>query len=174
MANATTAPKSLPPRPEFAKLAEPLRCEMKVHCYRMLGSLHEAEDFVQETFLRGWRGFDNFEGGSFRAWLYRIATNACLNALESRKNARRWLPDQRTPASTTPEAAPVEIAWLEPYPDSELENIADEAPHPEARYASRETTETRFRRRDPGIIAAAARSAHPLRRARMVGRRGRG
>src|SRR5215510_7731047 len=85
----------------FERLAEPLRREIKLHCYRMLGSVHDAEDLVQETYLRAWRNFDSFEGrGSFRAWLYQIATNACLNALASRKNVRRLLPDQRAPAST--------------------------------------------------------------------------
>ena len=81
----------------FEQLAEPFRREIKLHCYRMLGSLHEAEDLVQETYLRAWRSFDSFDGGSFRAWLYRIATNACLNALASRKHARRLMPDQHAP-----------------------------------------------------------------------------
>src|ERR1035438_4240454 len=88
----------------FEQLAEPFRREIKLHCYRMLGSLHEADDLVQETYLRAWRSFSSFEAGSadergaFRAWLYRIATNACLNALEGRKHQQRYLPDQLGPA----------------------------------------------------------------------------
>jgi RNA polymerase sigma-70 factor (ECF subfamily) len=132
----------------FERLAEPLRREIKVHCYRMLGSLHEAEDAVQETYLRAWRSFDGFKAGSFRAWLYRIATNVCLNALAARKHAQRLLPNQQAPAAVIvqmPEGAPpAEVAWLEPYPDSNLEGIADEAPNPEARYASREAVQLAF------------------------------
>jgi RNA polymerase sigma-70 factor, ECF subfamily len=132
----------------FERTAEPFRREIKLHCYRMLGSLHEAEDLVQETYLRAWRSFDGFKGGSFRAWLYRIATNACLNAIASRKHAQRFLPDLHGPAASTvqmPEGAPpVDVAWLEPYPDSNLEGIADEAPNPEARYASREAVQLAF------------------------------
>jgi len=135
-----------PPRKAFERLAEPFRREIKLHCYRMLGSLHDAEDLVQETYLRAWRSFDSFEGGSFRAWLYRIATNACLDALASRKHAQRLLPDQRAPASTLmPDGTPAaDVAWLEPYPDSNLEGIADEAPNPEARYSSREAVQLAF------------------------------
>jgi RNA polymerase sigma-70 factor, ECF subfamily len=131
---------------EFERLAEPLRREIKVHCYRMLGSVHEAEDLVQETYLRAWRSFDSFEGGSFRAWLYRVATNACLNALASRKNARRLLPDQLGPAAEPlpPGAPATDIAWLEPLPDSALTAIADDAPTPEARYTSREAVQIAF------------------------------
>ena len=133
----------------FERLAEPFRREMKVHCYRMLGSVHEAEDLVQETFLRAWRSFDTFDGtGSFRAWLYRIATNACLNALASRKNAQRLMPDQQAAATTIvqmpPGAPAMDVAWLEPYPDSDLKGIADEAPNPEARYTSREAVQLAF------------------------------
>jgi RNA polymerase sigma-70 factor (ECF subfamily) len=131
----------------FERLAEPFRRELKLHCYRMVGSVHEAEDLVQETYLRAWRAFDSFEGrGSFRAWLYRIATNACLNALASRKSAQRLLPDQRLPATAQmPEGTPAtDVAWLEPYPDSHLEGIADDAPNPEARYAAREAVQLAF------------------------------
>src|SRR6516165_4802340 len=140
--------KAVPEQPNqaFQRLAEPLRREIRLHCYRMLGSVHEAEDLVQETYLRAWRGFDGFEGGSFRAWLYRIATNACLNALEARKSAQRLLPDQVGAAATQmPDGAPpTEIAWLEPYPDSQLEAIADDRPDPEARYAAREAVQLAF------------------------------
>jgi RNA polymerase sigma-70 factor, ECF subfamily len=132
----------------FEELAEPLRRELKLHCYRMLGSLHEADDLVQETYLRAWRSFDKFEGGSFRAWLYRIATNACLNALSTRKNRQRFLPDQQAPAAASfqmPEGTPpADIPWLEPYPDSNLEEIADIAPNPAARYASHEAVQLAF------------------------------
>src|SRR5260221_9076265 len=135
----------------FERIAEPFRRELKLHCYRMLGSVHEAEDLVQETYVRAWRGFNRFDGrGSFRAWLYRIATNACLDALASRKNLQRLLPDQRDAATAQmPDGAPafppaIDMAWLEPYPDQFLEGIADDAPNPEARYASREAVQLAF------------------------------
>src|SRR6266446_9407204 len=131
----------------FEQLAEPLRRELRVHCYRMLGSLHEAEDAVQEAYLRAWRSFKSFDGsGPFRAWLYRIATNACLDTLASRKHAKRLLPDQRAPATAEmPDGTPAtDVAWLEPYPDSELEGIADDAPNTEARYTSRQAVQLAF------------------------------
>ena len=130
----------------FERLAEPFRREIKLHCYRMLGSLHEADDLVQETYLRAWRSFDSFAGGSFRAWLYRIATNACLNALAARKHVQRLLPDQMGPATVQlPDGAPAtEVAWLEPYPDANMEWIADDSPNPEARYTSRESVRLAF------------------------------
>ena len=113
----------------------------------MLGSLHEAEDAVQETYLRAWRGFGNFDGsGSLRAWLYRIATNASLDALARRKRMKRYLPDQHAPpTSGMPDGNPAaDVAWLEPYPDSELDDVADDAPNPEARLTSRETVQLAF------------------------------
>jgi len=130
----------------FEAIAEPFRREIKFHCYRMLGSLDEAEDLVQETYFRAWRSFDRFGGGSIRAWLYRIATNACLNALASRKSTQRFLPDQLTPAAIgMPEGAPAtEVAWLEPYPDSNLEGIAYDSANPAVRYASREAVQLAF------------------------------
>jgi RNA polymerase sigma-70 factor (ECF subfamily) len=130
----------------FERLAEPFRREIKLHCYRLLGSLQDADDLVQETYLRAWRGFDSFEGGNFRAWLYRIATNACLNALASRKHAQRLLPDQHGPATEQmPNGKPAtEVAWLEPYPDSNLEGIVDDTLNPEARYTSRESVQLAF------------------------------
>src|SRR5215470_13441104 len=118
----------------FERLAEPLRREIKVHCYRMLGSLHEAEDAVQETYLRAWRNFESFDGrGSFRAWLYQIATNVSLNTIAARKQAQRILPDQRAPPTDQmPDGTPAsELAWLEPLPDSYLEGLVDDAPNPE-------------------------------------------
>lgn len=131
---------------DFKRLAEPLRREINLHCYRMLGSLHDAEDLVQETYLRAWRGFSTFDGGSMRAWLYRIATNACLNVLESRKHARKFLPDQVGPASAPMlgSGPSTDLPWLEPYPDSNLEGLADEAPNPEVRYSSRESIQLAF------------------------------
>jgi RNA polymerase sigma-70 factor (ECF subfamily) len=133
----------------FERAAEPFRRELKLHCYRMVGSVNEAEDLVQETYLRAWRSFDSFDGrGSFRAWLYRIATNVCLDTFASRRKARRVLPDQQAPAQVVvrmPEGAPpTEVAWFEPYPDSNLDEILDEAPNPEARYASREAVRLAF------------------------------
>ncbi len=150
----TTPEPSRQPQPAarssetFERLAEPLRREIKLHCYRMLGSLHEAEDAVQESYLRAWRSFDTFADGSFRAWLYRIATNVCLDAIARRKHVQRLLPDQRAPATSAvqmPDGPPAtEVAWLEPYPDSDLEGIADEAPDPEARYTAREAVQLAF------------------------------
>jgi RNA polymerase sigma-70 factor (ECF subfamily) len=104
----------------FADLVEPHRHELRVHCYRMSGSYDEAEDYVQETFLRAWRNIAGFEGrSSVRTWLYRIATNVCLDALDGR--ARRILPDQLTEGEL-----PGEVLWLQPFPEPDDATIARE------------------------------------------------
>jgi RNA polymerase sigma-70 factor, ECF subfamily len=145
-------PTNLGDNQAFEQLAEPIRREIKLHCYRMLGSLHEAEDAVQETYLRAWRSFSTFEAGtadergSFRAWLYKIATNACLNALEGRKHQQRYLPYQLGPAGPPKmEGDPaLDVPWLEPYPDANLEGLAEAAPNPEARFTVRESVQLAF------------------------------
>jgi RNA polymerase sigma-70 factor (TIGR02960 family) len=128
----------------FRSLAEAHRGELQVHCYRMLGSLQDAEDAVQETLLAAWQGLGGFEGrSSVRTWLYRIATNRCLNALRS--SARRT-PAAAPPALSAPSAPSRlgEVTWLQPYPDALLEGLSDQAPGPEARYESRETISLAF------------------------------
>jgi RNA polymerase sigma-70 factor, ECF subfamily len=135
-------------RRAFQELAEPFRAEIQLHCYRMLGSLQDAEDLVQETFVRAWRGLSGFEGrSSFKNWLYRIATNACLNAMASRKSARRRpLPQTESPpALGAPAGEPAtELAWLEPYPDTALAGVAEPAPGPDTRYEMRESVQVAF------------------------------
>ncbi len=143
----SSAPMAAPATAQaFEQLAAPLRRGLGLHCYLMLGSLHEAEDLVQETLLRAWRSFERFDGRAFRAWLYRIATHACLDALERRAQAQRLLPDQLGPASTSlqPGAPAAEVAWLEPYPDARLEEVADGALTPEGRTAAREAVRLAF------------------------------
>jgi RNA polymerase sigma-70 factor (ECF subfamily) len=118
--------------PAFAALAERHRRELHVHCYRMLASFDEAEDAVQETFLKAWRGRAGFEGGSqFRAWLYRIATNVCLDML--RRSSRR------TAANSF-----AEVPWLQPYPDVLLDQAAPSDEQPEAAAINRETISLAF------------------------------
>jgi RNA polymerase sigma-70 factor (TIGR02960 family) len=115
----------------FAALVEPHRRELHVHCYRMLGSFDEAEDQVQETLLRAWRSRDSFGGGpGLRAWLYKIATNTCLDALRSR--ARR------------PVQSYADLPWLQPYPDRLLDELAPSAEEPEAVVVGRETIELAY------------------------------
>src|ERR671915_85714 len=107
----------------FGALVERYRRELQLHCYRMLGSFEDSEDLVQETFLRAWRGRESFEGrSSLRAWLYKIATNACLDALDKRPRAA---------------SASGEVLWLQPYPDELLEEVVGAGDDPEATVVSK-------------------------------------
>src|SRR3954452_16033680 len=129
----------------FERLVGPFRGELHAHCYRMLGSLHDAEDALQDAMLRAWRGLDRFEGrSSLRSWLYTIATNTCLNAIARRP--KRVLPVDYGPAAD-PHDAPggpvVESVWVEPYPDEKL-GVEDGYAAPEARYEQRESVELAF------------------------------
>lgn len=129
----------------FASLIEPYRRELGAHCYRMLGSLHDAEDALQEAMLRAWRGLARFEGrSSLRAWLYTIATNTCLSAVE--KRPKRVLPVAYGPPADPadgPGQPLVESVWIEPYPDEQL--AVDDGPAaPDARYERREAVELAF------------------------------
>ncbi|MFI0450178.1 sigma-70 family RNA polymerase sigma factor [Actinomadura sp. 6N118] len=130
----------------FRGLVEPYRRELQVHCYRILGSVQDAEDLVQETLLAAWRGIGGFEErASVRTWLYRIATNRCLNAL--RAVARRphespaYKPEVVLPEPSRRRAEPI---WLEPYPDVLLDEVVDQMPGPEARYEVRESVSLAF------------------------------
>jgi RNA polymerase sigma-70 factor (ECF subfamily) len=129
----------------FARLAEPYRYELQVHCYRMLGSVEDAEDAVQETYLRAWSRLSSFAGHApFRAWLYGIATHACLDALR-RKKARVWPTDLAGPADPANyRLAGVELPWLQPYPDRLLEAAAPPDGEPEAVVTAKETIELAF------------------------------
>ena len=129
----------------FERLLEPYRAELHAHCYRMLGSVHDAEDALQEASLRAWRGIARFEGrSSLRSWLYTIATNTCLNQIA--KRPKRVLPVDYAPAAD-PHDAPgepvVESVWLEPYPDEVL-GVEDGYAAPEASYEQREAVELAF------------------------------
>ncbi|MGQ0847626.1 MAG: RNA polymerase subunit sigma-70 [Actinomycetota bacterium] len=128
----TAAPLSVD-RADFSALAERHRREIHVHCYRMLASFDDAEDAVQETFLRAWRSRDSFEGETlFRAWLYRIATNVCLDTI--RRRSRRL----------TALHSFAEVPWLQPYPDELLDEVTKEGCHPESIAVDRETIELTF------------------------------
>ena len=128
----------------FQRLTDRYRSELLVHCYRMLGSFHDAEDALQETLLRAWRGLESFQGRSaLRPWLYRIATNACLDVIASRR--RRALPNATGPAAGAGESLPgpvMEPLWIEPLPD----NLIDLRPtvNPEAHYDARESVTLAF------------------------------
>ncbi|MFL5889962.1 MAG: RNA polymerase subunit sigma-70, partial [Solirubrobacteraceae bacterium] len=142
----------------FAELTDPYRRELQVHCYRIVGSVQDAEDLVQETLLAAWRGLEGFQGRStVRAWLYRIATNRCLNALRDSKRRPQELPPMIEPPEPTRRSEPV---WLEPYPDALLDGLPDRAPGPAARYETKEATALAF-------VAALARLP-PRQRAALV------
>jgi RNA polymerase sigma-70 factor (ECF subfamily) len=127
----------------FRELADRYRRELQFHCYRILGSVQDAEDALQETMVSAWRGLAQFEQrSSLRAWLYRIATNRCLDAL--RDAGRRPPPAPEPPFAPPAPTRMAEATWLEPYPDTLLEGIIDTAPGPEARYETRETIEIAF------------------------------
>jgi RNA polymerase sigma-70 factor, ECF subfamily len=129
----------------FAELTEPYRRELQLHCYRILGSVQDAEDMLQETLLAAWRGLDRFEErASMRSWLYKIATNRCLNAL--RDSGRRPRPPAG-PGLADPPPEPTRRAeplWLQPYPDALTDDLPDTAPGPEARYEKREALALAF------------------------------
>jgi RNA polymerase sigma-70 factor (TIGR02960 family) len=127
----------------FRQFVEAHRAELRVHCYRMLGSFSDAEDVLQETLLAAWRGLPGYQQrASPRTWLYRIATNRCLNAL---RDARRRVPAEPVPPFHPPEPTRRgEITWLQPYPDALLPEIPDAEPGPEARVQQSETVELAF------------------------------
>jgi len=128
----------------FQRLTDKYRRELLVHCYRMLGSLDDAEDMLQETLLRAWRGLDSFQGRSaVRPWLYKIATNVCLDAIASRK--RRGLPNVALAAANPGDPLPgasEELVWLEPVPDALIDLRT--SVNPEAQYDARESVELAF------------------------------
>ena len=128
----------------FEQLTQPYRRELLVHCYRMLGSFQDAEDAMQDTLISAWQGLGGFEErASLRTWLYRIATNRCLNARRSasRRKAKEW----DVPGVEPPEPTRLgEVPWLQPYPDSQLEGAIDAAPGPEARYEQTESISLAF------------------------------
>lgn len=122
----------------FTALVERHRAELQVHCYRMLGSFEEAEDMTQETFLRAWRRRETYQGRStFRAWLYRIATNACLDFLD--RNPRKALPEP--PSGPVP---PATVPWLQPFPDALLSEIESAETGPDTAVVAKETIELAF------------------------------
>src|SRR5215475_5334943 len=129
----------------FRQLVEQHRGELHAHCYRMLGSVHDAEDALQEALLRAWRGLPRFQGrSSFRSWLYKITTNACLKMIERRP--KRVLPIDYGPAADPhdgPGEPAAESVWLEPYPQERI-GLEDGLLGPDARYEQRESVELAF------------------------------
>jgi RNA polymerase sigma-70 factor (TIGR02960 family) len=131
----------------FAQLTGPYRRELQLHCYRIVGSLQDAEDLLQETLLAAWRGLEQFEGrSSLRAWLYTIATNRCLNALRESSRRPQVAPGDR-PGTAHPPESFAEISWLQPYPDTLLEGVIDAGwagTDPAARYEAKESVALAF------------------------------
>jgi RNA polymerase sigma-70 factor (TIGR02960 family) len=130
----------------FRVLIEPYRRELAIHCYRMLGSVDDAEDLVQETLMKAWRALGGFEGrSSLRRWLYSIATNACISALRRERVRSPDIVPADEPGGEPPQPTPIdEPVWLEPYPDTLLEGVPDLSADPEARYGMRESVELAF------------------------------
>jgi RNA polymerase sigma-70 factor (TIGR02960 family) len=127
----------------FRALTDPHRRELEFHCYRMLGSVQDAEDILQDTLLAAWNGLAQFERrASLRTWLYRIATNRCLNALRDAR--RRPPPEPSAPFETPPPTRRADPGWLEPYPDDRLGGLVSLEPGPAARYETRATVELAF------------------------------
>jgi RNA polymerase sigma-70 factor (ECF subfamily) len=128
----------------FRQLVEPYRHHLQLHCYRILGSAHDAEDALQETLLSAWRGLGGFEErASVRTWLYRVATNCCLKVQRSRQRGKRT--GRPAPWPDLPEPTRLgQVLWLEPYPDIFLDQLLDTAPGPEARFEAREAVSLAF------------------------------
>ena len=128
----------------FGEITAPYLAELRLHCYRILGSVQDAEDVLQETLLAAWRGLGQYEGrAGLRTWLYRIATNRCLNAL--RDSGRRPRPEPPEPPFEPPSPTRRgEVAWLQPYPDALLDGLPDPAVGPDARYEAKETIALAF------------------------------
>ena len=128
----------------FRQLVEPYRHPLQLHCYRILGSVHDADDALQETLLSAWQGLGGFEErSSVRTWLYRVATNCCLKAQRSRRRSQgvgsppAW-PDLPEPTRLG------QVLWLQPYPDLLVDQLMDTAPGPEARFETREAVSLAF------------------------------
>jgi RNA polymerase sigma-70 factor (TIGR02960 family) len=144
MTDATLARARAGDEEAFRELTDPYRRELQLHCYRIVGSVQDAEDLVQETLLAAWRGLDRYEARApLRTWLYRIATNRCLNALRAaarRPRVTPWDTSRELPEPTRL----VEPIWLDPYPDALFEGVPDGAAGPEARYETREAVGLAF------------------------------
>ena len=156
----------------FRELTDPYRREVELHCYRIVGSLQDAEDLLQETLLAAWRGLGHFEErASLRAWLYRIATNRCLNMLRDRRRRPREVPPMGEPPEPTRRADPI---WLEPYPDVLLDGVADISPRAGGALRAARGCRARVRRGASASPATPARRSRAARRPRLSWRRGGG